>query len=290
MKRRTYRSGSVVAAVLCVGAFAASCGGSTETDPGDAGEAGVIPVAHRDTGPPDVVFDMPDARLDRMSPHAREILANMHLRVVYIGEEGVDGPPRIDDFVTWLVKSDYWGLMKEYGVQPGIFDGSVRIPTSAVFLPGMVQNELIDYDVLDQRILALLHPPPQDSGADAGDAGAPLIPPSKAYLFMLPDHINVRLGGADQTCIQAGGYHSHDSKEPYSIIPPCRFGRSAVTISHELAEMATDPLPQYGWYSDKEVQNAGGEIGDLCNQPIGVEGWTVTQLWSNKSGGCIPAF
>jgi hypothetical protein len=290
MNSAKYSGGSVVVGLLCVGVFAAACGGPTEADPGDAGDAGAVPIAHRDTGPADVVFDMPDARSDRMSPHGREILANMHLRVVYVGEEGVDGPPNIDDFVTWLVKSDYWGVMKEYGVQPGTFEGSVRIPTASVFLPGMVQNGLVDYDVLDQRILALLHPPPRDAGAGAGDAGAPLIPPSKSYLFMLPDRVNVKLGGNDQTCIQAGGYHSHDSKEPYSVIPPCNFGRSALAISHELAEMATDPLPQYGWYSDKDAQNAGGEIGDLCNQPIGVEGWSVTQLWSNKNGACIPAY
>lgn len=284
--------------MLCLGVFAASCGGSTQFDAGDGGAEGDIPVSHHDTGAPDALTEGLDARVDRMTPHDREILANMHLRVVYVGEEGVDGPPSVDDFMTWLVTSSYWGIMQEYGVNAGTFDGAVRIPTSAVFLPGMVQNQLVDYDVLDARILEILHPSPVDAGSgdastDGGsvDAG-PLIPPSKAYLFMLPDNINVNLGGGEQTCIQAGGYHSHDGKEPYAIIPPCKFGRSAMAISHELAEMVTDPLPQYGWFSEDvlDMKKGGGEIGDLCNVPIGVEGWTVTQLWSNKNGACIPAF
>ena len=54
--------------------------------------------------------------------------------------------------------------------------------------------------------------------------------------------------------------------------------------------MATDPVPGNGWFSDKDADNAGGEIGDLCNQsaPHGADGWDVTQLWSNADGDCEP--
>lgn len=211
------------------------------------------------------------------------------VRVVYIGEEGVDGAPSIDPFVNWVLNSDYWGILQEYGVNAGSFDGSTRVPTSSVFLPGMVQNKLIPSEVLDARILEILHPSldggPGDSGADGG---GPLIPRSWTYLFVLPDNVNVSLPEGGQTCIQALGYHDHDGKEPYIIIPPCKFGRSPMTIAHELAEMATDPLPYAGWYSNADEENAGGEIGDLCNVPVRVLGWTVTQLWSNTNGMCVP--
>jgi hypothetical protein len=54
--------------------------------------------------------------------------------------------------------------------------------------------------------------------------------------------------------------------------------------------MATDPFPGEGWYSDKDIDNSGGEIADLCNEvvPRGVDGWAVTQLWSNADGDCEP--
>ena len=52
--------------------------------------------------------------------------------------------------------------------------------------------------------------------------------------------------------------------------------------------MATDPLPDTGWYSDLDQGNAGGEIGDICNALTTIDNQQVTQLWSNKDGDCEP--
>lgn len=112
-------------------------------------------------------------------------------------------------------------------------------------------------------------------------------------MLIVPDGVNVTTPGANgetwTTCQETGGYHFWDQLEPYAVIPPCSFGRSAWAVSHELAEMATDPFPGSGWYSDADVEPAGGEIGDLCNFSVTVAGWSVTSLWSNKDGSCIPA-
>ena len=46
-----------------------------------------------------------------------------------------------------------------------------------------------------------------------------------------------------------------------------------------------------GWFSDNEAdRKLGVEIADLCNTPVprGVDGWLVTQLWSNVEGRCVP--
>jgi hypothetical protein len=101
--------------------------------------------------------------------------------------------------------------------------------------------------------------------------------------------VDVSFGSQGQTCIQAAGYHAFDGEEPYIIIPSCNVGRRTFTVSHELAEMATDPTND-GWYSDKDVGLAGGEVGDLCNMPVpyDISGWSVTQLWSNADGDCEP--
>jgi hypothetical protein len=110
----------------------------------------------------------------------------------------------------------------------------------------------------------------------------------------LPEGVNVDLGVRSglvlQTCINVGGYHSNDGVEAYAVIPPCALGRNPLAISHELAEMATDPWPGSGWYSEKDKDPAGGEVADLCDEVVsqGVEGWTVTQLWSNADGDCEP--
>ena len=259
-------------------------------------------VSFRDAG----VFPQDDASQpwNRMTAHEKRVLRAMRLQAVYIGFEGGDGAPDFDEFHRWLLSSSYWSLMKQYGVGMGIFAGSVRVSTTAAFPATLVKNGLITAEDLDTRVFELIHgsPSPADAGADSeagssgGDSGArlPLLPAAEAYIFFLPNGVNVSLGERGghtfKTCVEAGGYHSFDGAEPYAIIPPCSFGRSPLAVSHELTEMATDPFPGGGWYSDADVDNAGGEIGDLCNQrvPHGVEGWSVTQLWSNADGRCQP--
>ena len=74
------------------------------------------------------------------------------------------------------------------------------------------------------------NPPPRpglDDSGDAVDAGGvlPAIPIASAYIFFLPDNVNVHLGsGSDLS--RNRGYHSFDGTEPYAITPPC--GRHGV--------------------------------------------------------------
>ena len=319
MRMRVGRLVPGALALALVPVLAASCGQSSVAVPGavDGGEetyeasyAMVRDASRRKDG---ATADVDaDHRWDRMQRHEGQVLATMRLQVVYIGLAGESGAPDFDVFHKWIVSSAYWGLMKQYGVSAGTFLGSVRISESEIFPPGLVQDGLIRAEELGARVYALLHPsPPEplDAGGaldadgaaatdanvgDVVDAGRTVIPTADAYLFYLPAGVNVSLGEMNghlfQTCVEAGGYHTFDGTEPYAVIPPCSFGRSGLAISHELAEMATDPFPSTGWFSDMDVDNAGGEIGDLCNQaaPQGVEGWSVTQLWSNAAGDCQP--
>ena len=169
-----------------------------------------------------------------------------------------------------------------------LFDGSTVVDTAAFFVPGMVTNNIVPSGVLDARIQQVIHAPPSDAGAsDGGSATSPhpsrrLTRTSSFYL----DKIQVDLGFGSQTCVEADGYHSYDGEEPYAVIPDC--GRNRLAISHEMAEMCTDPQPGNGWYSDQDISNAGGEVGDLCNYPIIVDGQSATALWSNKDGDCEP--
>jgi hypothetical protein len=288
-------------------AFAAmpygACGGSADgvASGGDAGgEAATIAVpldaSRRDTAPPK------DAKTSwaRLQPHGSKVMPEMRLQIVYLTDQAGNGAPSFDAFVGWLLGSGYWQILQQYGVGPGSLVGSIKMSGASVIPASLVRNGLITTEDLDVAIHDAIHPPTSsDAGAndaaDGGDASAtPLIPLSDTYLFFLPDGINVsfgeRGGHVFQTCIDAGGYHAYDGVEPYAVIPPCTFGHSPLAVSHELAEMATDPYPGIGWFSDKEVDNSGGEIADLCNQvvPGGVEGWPVTQLWSNADGDCEP--
>jgi hypothetical protein len=302
-----WKAPAVAVAGLAAGLCA--CGGAPDAGAvGDGGNDGNFGIILGDSGARDVrVLDVsaePSRQpWNRMQSHRGMILPSMHVELVYAGQAGVDGAESFDTFVRWLLTSSYWGILAQYGVQAGTVDGSVRVDANALIPPELVAGGLIDGLVLDARIQQVLHPTSSPdggaeadagSGGDGGDAGndaePPLsVPKSQAYVFFLPDGVNVTLNGI-QTCDQAGGYHSFDADgDPYIIIPPCSVGRSTLTLSHELAETATDPTNQ-GWYSDMDAANAGGEVGDLCNFPVAspVEGWTVTELWSNADGDCEP--
>jgi hypothetical protein len=294
--------------------FAACGGGNGDARaPEDAGTTFALP---RDAG---AVAPRVDAKAPwaRMEPHQRQVLAAMRVAIVYIGDDGIDGAESFDAFIDWLLISDYWALMKQYGVGSGTRVSSVRVPRSSILPFSAVSGGLITAEDLEAAVSAYIHAGRGDAGVDASGGGAdasaaldgsgeggsiedatpppdPTVALADAYIFFLPNGVNVSLGqrGAHvfQTCIDAGGYHAFDGAVPYAIIPPCALGRSALAVSHELAEMVTDPVPGKGWYSPADIESGGGEIGDLCNQtaPHGADGWGVTQLWSNADGDCEP--
>lgn len=221
----------------------------------------------------------------RLLPHDGVKVTNVALGVVYVGDLDAGGPPVETPTLSWLLASAYWGLLAEYGIGPGTLAGSTRVSAAAFLQPGDVgDGGLVDLMVLQTRILQAVHP----------EAGAPLvsIPGAREYAVYLPQGVNVALGVRGtyvyQTCIDTNGYHGFDGQEAYTVFPPCDQGQSAYAASHEIAELATDPQPYHGWVSDVDIPVNGGEVADLCAQQVEVEGMTVTELWSNAAGGCVP--
>ena len=203
---------------------------------------------------------------NRMEPHDGVVLPTPHLAAIYVDY------PEQDALLTWIITAtDYWSILAQYGVGYGTFVGSASIPTATFFQPGDITNGLVDAFTVEQRVHEAVH--------GMSDAGVPV---ADAYIVFL-GMTNVSLDG-DLTCGEVGGYHDTDGAEPFALIPP---GGRALAISHELAEMCTDPYGT-GWYSDADVMNAGGEVGDLCNYAVGVDAHNVTGLWSNKDGDCEP--
>jgi hypothetical protein len=282
------------------------------SDAGDAGDAGGdaggdVVYGHHSTDA--AVYEAaadektPD---NRLTPHLGKVLSAPHVWAIYIGAPGYGQSQSFDAYMTWMLGStSYWSILAQYGVGYGTFDGRTDIATDAFFLPGMVNAGFVDWLVLEKRIREVIHPSADAGAPDAGNAGdagddggvdasddggdasttIPPIPPADAYVVFLPDGVNVDLGNGT-TCANAGGYHSFDGVDPYAIIPPC--GRYDLVVSHEMAEMVTDPLPGDGWYSDPDQYSSGGEIGDLCNYVTTVDSHAATQLWSNKDGDCEP--
>jgi hypothetical protein len=276
------RSDGVTALVVIVVLSASpSCGAKEELSSNDAGDDRFGLVN------PDVTVPVADAA-PRLQPHAGITLPAMQVGVVYVGDEDAGGAPSDDATISSLLGSSYWLQLGEYGIGNGALVGSTRVASGAFFQSGdLDNNDLVDVLVLQARVAQSLH-----GDSDAGTTSTVSIPGAQAYVFFLPEGVNVDLGQRGnytyQTCVDAFGYHAYDGVEPYAILPPCAEGRSSYAASHELAEMATDPHPYDGWASDLDIPVNGGEVADLCTQQVDAAGLTVTWLWSNQANGCIP--
>jgi hypothetical protein len=283
--RRLLAASSVAVTSAVVGLFCASaCSSAPQTSTfltpaGDEVKYGV--------GAEPILGPAVDVRDDRMTPHDGIILANMHLRAVYIGTPGVDAPPSADTFLNWIGSSSYWEILAQYGVNDATYDGAITMTTAQFFTDGMIQEDgFVPFGAFESRVHDLIH---------ADEGGTPLLPAADGYAFFLPDNVNIdsgQSGGQEQiTCVTSTAYHAYDGSEAYAVYPPCTDGRSTTSISHELAEMATDPILREGWASDDlEDIKTGAEIADVCYRAAmhPVDGYDVAELWSNADGDCMP--
>jgi hypothetical protein len=268
-------------------ALVVACSSSEPAAPSDAGLDAPFAVpdssgaAHLDAG--ELADTTPGPRVTK---HAGDILPAMRLFAIYVTVPSADGgtseAPNEDAAMTWLLSSaGYWGRLAEYGVHDGTLLGSTAVPLGAIVPPNKVSSGIIGQKDFADGVAHFLHPSP---GVDAGVN----VPAADAYAFFLPDNVNIVLpANQGTTCITVAAYHDDDGIEPFALFPPCGAGRSVKALSHELAETATDPFGR-GWYSDADYANGGGEIGDICDQPVAVEGHVVASFWSDAAGGCVP--
>lgn len=268
---------------LALATLVSACGGSVQTGDGSSTTSSQETYGVSTPMPP----SKQTTEVDRLSRHDGTILPSVRLRIIYVESPGTDRAPDQDEFLRWLVTSDYWGTLKQYGVGKGTLLSSVTVPRDVVAPAALVQADkgLIAIQDLDARVRVMVN-------GSATEQPFPGVAGADAYVIFLPDGLNVELSHradyVSTTCIDEGGYHAHDGVEPYVIMPPCDKGRSTVAISHEVTEIATDPVSAGGWLSDGDVSKNGGEIADLCNHSVQVGERQVTQLWSNTDGECIP--
>jgi hypothetical protein len=216
-------------------------------------------------------------------------------KIVGITFQGDSLQADVDTFVTQIVAAtSYWsGATAEYGVGPLTALAPQHMAETA-------PATLADTDVqawLTTKITA--------------DAGAfPQPDADTLYVIFYPDNTTVTMGGGS-LCQQFQGYHNDYAITPggpfviYAVVgrcPPPVMGLAEIDevtaeASHEIIEMATDPLPQdqpayltvdadhMGW----ALVNGGGEIGDLCAaypdsfyKPTGITS-LVQRVWSNAA-------
>ncbi|HEY8091021.1 MAG TPA: hypothetical protein VIF09_24330, partial [Polyangiaceae bacterium] len=179
---------------------------------------------------------------------------------------------QIAAFGDWIVTSSYWQTIgADYGVGAGTHQ-HVRLPDPT------------PTTVTDERFKTYVD--------EAVAAGALPSSPQSVYAFFLSPATTVT------DVLDAGGWHNVTRRgHDYALIlPGCSPAPADIlntytfVAGHELAEAATDPAPESGY----TFAFGEGEVGDLCDDTVVENGYTLPTIWSNTAaaaGGypCAPA-
>jgi hypothetical protein len=234
-----------------------------------------------------------------------DIQAHQAVFAVYWGARFASEPRTVSRLNSALssviLRSPFVDGMAQYGVRPGRFLGSAVVANDP---PPSIGNA--DFDGWLVSSAATLQfrflPGAPDRWWRVGDQD-PLI-----VLFVPEDRV---VAG------NAVGYHSVTPIEtawidplglllvpvmPFAVVKVPRMtpgdgylDQATVTLSHETAEAATDPL-SLGWFQDNPPSGEQGEVSDICHEgpvaPFGdksrVAGVAVATYWSNQARACVP--
>jgi hypothetical protein len=235
-------------------------------------------------------FTAPPGAQPVMQNFGGPVLTNPTVRAIFF-----NGDPQqadVDALLPTLQSSGWWSsVTSEYGVG--------------------------DLTVADDLRIAQSPPPNVTSATLVADLAA-LVPepdPGTMYMFVIPQNTEFDDQGA--CCRDFDGEHEVDSigttRISTSFVCGCagsdgpQFSAAdelSITISHELAEAATDPLDTAAWGGVDDDHVAWeilteGEIADMCefldDVAISVDGipHPVQRIWSNASSAagddpCIP--
>lgn len=280
--------------------------------PSDAGSDAASDAPIDDTGPTGAISSVyPAFPLDapQLQNHGGRILD--HPQMVSVTWSDDPEAAKLDDFTDKVGASSYWNSVTcEYGIGPANNGACSHVHLTEA-LPAKFSETDADAFVVK-------------NASDWMAAGWPQPSKQIVYVLYLPPTVDLMMnsrGGTPRSACKTGvgGYHTaarlkDGSRVAYAVIPRCTFGslsafdETTSAASHELAEAATDAVPQgnaaYNGFDDAHIawtafQLLQVENGDICefyadsfykNTDLGYQ---VQRTWSNASiaGGhapCVP--
>ncbi len=213
-----------------------------------------------------------------------KILENPKFVSLYAGDfwstrQGATQQAKIDRCSSSVPSGPHASVWEEYGVSPGTFKGSARIPL------GNPRLAVTERDIRTMVATAI-----RQSGVTAPDG-------ETVYTVFLPPKVALTDGYADSRD-GMGGYHGSYRDEKtgkkvyYAAIAYTDKGNGVqftsnsvdnitIAASHEWTEAVTDPdvnAGKLGWYNKRF-----GEVGDI---PISL-GYPLSQLWGRIDGCAV---
>lgn len=199
-----------------------------------------------------------------------------HVFLIFWGSEwnGIPGTKeKLIGLYRALSGSSYAHILTQYFDYSGYFSGETDLTS-----------------ITDSRVAA---PPPAYPADIRGEVEAMIAAhPEWGPANYENQYVIVTPPGTPSTFPQGCGYHGWQGYSytyvPWST-PDCLrglqpWGAMQVSLSHEWAESATDPIPT-GEYWGWDAQQIQGEIGDVCNTATPAEQTTVTEgIYGAKLG------
>jgi hypothetical protein len=213
------------------------------------------------------------------------LLTNVQVYAIFWGSAWQQSPASdtvtyMNGFFDYILTSPLMDQMAEYSVQGQTIGYGSRIGTTNITAPDPGAT------VADSDIQQLIN----------NGIASNTLPQSSAnmlYFVFLPSGVTVTQDGSS-SCQAFCGYHDNINGQLFYAVmpyPDCQgctgnlatFDALTSTISHELCESVTDPIPGQGWYDQNN-----GEIGDICAWKTKQLGnYTVQLEWSNSANSCV---
>ncbi|HWB52838.1 MAG TPA: hypothetical protein VG722_01550, partial [Tepidisphaeraceae bacterium] len=179
------------------------------------------------------------------------LLSSMEVDAIYCGSIDPAEKQTLDDYMNWIVKSDYWSQLGEYSIGPGSFHGGEPDAPGDVTYDGhdSTAQQVITYNI-------------NFGSTDMPDA-------QRLYVLFVPDAVTDPSGAAAYHWYYA--YHGQTAY--YAVVPEPTvsgsLGQTEIDLSHEMIEAATDPDGATGWRGDTATGKINGndEIADFADGP-----------------------
>lgn len=237
--------------------------------------------------PPDMAFPIAvQAPLPTVPNQGGPVLA--HLKLVTVTFPSFAFESQAEEFGTWVVGSSW---LTDVGTEYGIGSGTA----SNVVLPSAAPSQ-IDVAGIDSLLTGAI------------TAGTLSYDDSTLFIIYFPTSTTLTDNNTYNCASYHGtytpAYHTESGSAysfPFAVIPTCseiKPGVLQMAAAHEIIEAAANPHvwsnPGYTFSRGDDWWQTGGEVADICNAAVTVDGHQVTRVWSNHAAStsknpCVPA-
>ena len=260
---------------------------------------------------PDIASGSGGASTENVTFQGGEVINNPQFYNVFVGDWSSSAnqarAATFNKFIQDLVGSNWMSIFNSYGItKPGAFVKQINISNPSVTATSETNSDV--ENIIQNAISQGIVPEPSN------------VENNQVFILYMPNGVGIidQAGLCISMCTSGAnsfGYHYYfitnkGNQVYYMVIPSlddaclqqtcatdsgCSLklsqsqqDRQTQVLSHEIAELLTNPEGNSGWYD----KSSGQEIGDICNGepvPLTINGdtWAVQKIFSQAMNSCV---